>query len=143
MAGAAKILLVDDEAAVCRTCTKVLAADGHEVSSVPNGDEALDRIENDRFDVAVLDLKMPGSGGLRVLRAIRKVSPQTEVVVVTGYPTIENAKNEKYPITRPLWIYSAGEPEGQAKAFLDWILAPEGQKVVLDLGYVPVGEHAK
>jgi len=92
MAGAAKILLVDDEAAVCRTCTKVLAADGHEVSSVPNGDEALDRIENDRFDVAVLDLKMPGSGGLRVLRAIRKVSPQTEVVVVTGYPTIENAK---------------------------------------------------
>lgn len=92
MAGAAKILLVDDEAAVCRTCTKVLAADGHEVSSVPNGDEALDRIENGRFDVAVLDLKMPGSGGLRVLRAIRKVSPQTEVVVVTGYPTIENAK---------------------------------------------------
>jgi len=92
MAGAAKILLVDDEAAVCQTCTKVLAADGHEVSSVPNGDEALDRIENGRFDVAVLDLKMPGSGGLRVLRAIRKVSPQTDVVVVTGYPTIENAK---------------------------------------------------
>ena len=58
-------------------------------------------------------------------------------------PTIENAKNETYPITRPLWIYSAGEPDGQARAFLDWILAPEGQKVLLDLGYVPVGEHAK
>jgi len=58
-------------------------------------------------------------------------------------PTIENAKNEKYPISRPLWIYTAGEPEGQAKAFLDWILGPEGQKVVLELGYVPVGEHAK
>ena len=92
MAGAAKILLVDDETAVCQTCTKVLAADGHDVSSVSSGDEALDQVQNSRFDVAVLDLKMAGSGGLRVLRAIRKVSPQTEVVVVTGYPSIENAK---------------------------------------------------
>ena len=56
-------------------------------------------------------------------------------------PTVEHAKQGTYPITRPLLIYTVGEPEGRVKTFLDWILAREGQKVVLDLGYVPVGEH--
>lgn len=58
-------------------------------------------------------------------------------------PTAENAKRQKdgYPITRPLLIYTAGEPAGQVKDFLDWILSKEGQKVVLELGYVPVSAH--
>ena len=47
---------------------------------------------SDLFDVALLDLKIPGSGGLRLLRAIRRMSPQTDVVVMTGFPSIENAK---------------------------------------------------
>ena len=57
-------------------------------------------------------------------------------------PTAENAKKKQdgYPITRPLLIYTAGEPKGKVKAFLDWILGKEGQKVVLELGYVPVAE---
>ena len=54
-------------------------------------------------------------------------------------PTVENARNGSYPITRPLQIYAIGEPAGQVKEYLDWILAPEGQKIVLELGYVPVG----
>jgi DNA-binding NtrC family response regulator len=92
MRAPARILLVDNEPAVCRSCTTLLAADGHEVNTVSSGDEALDKIENDHFDVAVLDVKTAGSGGLRVLRAIRKAAPQTEVVVTTGYPSIANAK---------------------------------------------------
>ena len=92
MWAAAKILVVDDEAVVCRSCRRVLAAEGHDVSTALTGDEAMRKIESDCFDVALLDLKMPGSGGLRVLRAIRKTSPQTEVVVITGYPSVENAK---------------------------------------------------
>jgi phosphate transport system substrate-binding protein len=58
-------------------------------------------------------------------------------------PTVENAKKKDngYPITRPLFIYTAGEPNGKAKQFLDWILDKEGQKVVVELGYVPVGAH--
>ncbi len=55
-------------------------------------------------------------------------------------PTVENAKKNLYPITRPLQIYVLGEPVGPVKQYLDWILSPEGQKVVLDLGYVPVKE---
>lgn len=60
-------------------------------------------------------------------------------------PTPENAKKsnekERYPITRPLLIYTAGEPTGAIKDYLDWILSAEGQTVVRELGYVPVGDH--
>jgi phosphate transport system substrate-binding protein len=58
-------------------------------------------------------------------------------------PTMENAmkKKDRYPITRSLLIYTAGEPSGQVKTFMDWILAAEGQKMVDQLGYVPVAKH--
>lgn len=56
-------------------------------------------------------------------------------------PTAANARTGAYPITRPLLIYSAGEPTGPVKAYLDWILSPEGQAVVRELGYVPLGDH--
>ena len=56
---------------------------------------------------------------------------------------MENAKKQEdgYPITRPLLIYTAGEPSGKVKDFLDWILGKEGQKVVRRTGYVPVRDH--
>jgi phosphate transport system substrate-binding protein len=57
-------------------------------------------------------------------------------------PSVENAKKKesdpgRYPITRPLLLYTAGEPKEKAHAFLQWILDPPGQKVVAELGYVP------
>jgi len=58
-------------------------------------------------------------------------------------PTVENAKKREggYPITRPLLLYTAGKPKGKAKQLLDWILDKPGQKVVVELGYVPVGSY--
>jgi phosphate transport system substrate-binding protein len=56
-------------------------------------------------------------------------------------PTVENARRGLYPITRPLQIYSIGEPEGEVKKYLDWIHSSAGQKVVLQLGYVPLESH--
>jgi phosphate transport system substrate-binding protein len=56
-------------------------------------------------------------------------------------PTVQNARNNTYPITRPLQIYVIGEPAGAVKKYLDWILSPEGQKVVLETGYVPLDPH--
>lgn len=53
-------------------------------------------------------------------------------------PSVENAQNGTYPITRSLHIYTIGEPRENVKNYLDWILSAEGQKVVADLGYVPV-----
>ncbi len=88
----AKILVVDDEPVVCQSCQRILAAEDREVCVASTGEEAIQKIENDHFDVALVDLKIPGSGGLNLVRAIRKTSPRTEVVVITGYPSIENAK---------------------------------------------------
>jgi len=53
-------------------------------------------------------------------------------------PTLENARNGIYPITRPLQIYVIGQPAGPVKEYLDWILSPEGQEIVMQLGYVPL-----
>jgi phosphate transport system substrate-binding protein len=58
-------------------------------------------------------------------------------------PTLENAQNKTYPITRPLQIYTISEPIGAVKKYMDWIDSKYGQKVVLDLGYVPVPKHEK
>ena len=56
-------------------------------------------------------------------------------------PSVESVKNSSYPITRPLYIYTAGEPTGNVKEFLDWVRGPEGQAVVTELGYVPAKDH--
>jgi len=58
-------------------------------------------------------------------------------------PSVENAQNNSYPVTRPLQIYTIGEPAGEAKKYLDWIASKQGQQVVSDLGYVPVSKHDK
>ena len=88
----AKILVVDDEPIVCRSCQESLAPAGHEVCVALTGEEALRKIESHDFDIALVDLKVPGIGGMNLVRAIRKASPRTEVIVITGYPSIENAK---------------------------------------------------
>ena len=53
-------------------------------------------------------------------------------------PTVETAQNKTYPIARPLYLYTLGEPEGDAKKFISWVLSEAGQKIVQDTGYVPV-----
>jgi phosphate transport system substrate-binding protein len=53
-------------------------------------------------------------------------------------PTAETVNTGQYPIARDLYIYTAGEPEGQIRAYLDWILSPAAQEIVLELGFVPI-----
>jgi phosphate transport system substrate-binding protein len=54
-------------------------------------------------------------------------------------PTAEDARKGDYPITRPLLIYTLGEPTGPVREYLDWILSPKGQAIVDELGYVSIG----
>jgi len=56
-------------------------------------------------------------------------------------PTVETAVNGSYPIARPLYLYTRVAPEGALKEFIDWTLGPEGQKIVQDIGYVPVKQE--
>lgn len=73
------------------------------------------------------------------------VTPDQKVVAVSPgpgepgiLPSIETANAGTYPIARPLYMYTAGEPEGEIAAYLDWILGPEGQRLVKELGFVPL-----
>ena len=92
MSEQSKVLIVDDDAVVRLSYQRALQAAHYSVEAVTNGEDALAAVEQQRFDVVLLDLRMPGMDGMAVLRAIKRSSPYCEVVVITGYPTVETAK---------------------------------------------------
>jgi len=85
------ILVIDDEAAVNNNIRKILAKKGYSVDQAMNKEEALQKIEAKAYRLALLDLKMPGVQGLELLQAIREKSPETLVIIITGYASIETA----------------------------------------------------
>ncbi len=86
-----KILVVDDEPAICRTCFKILNDAGYDVKTVLSGSEVLPIIEKEMIDVMLLDLKMPGVDGMEILKEIRQVNSEIVVIIITGYATVESA----------------------------------------------------
>ena len=87
-----KILVVDDEEIVRLSHLRLLTRDDCNVAAVWNGADALREMERARFDLVLLDLRMPGMDGMTVLRVIKQRWPESEVVVITGYPSVETAK---------------------------------------------------
>lgn len=87
-----KILVVDDEEIVRRSYTRLLNHAHCSTAAAGNGADALRAMTLEPFDVVLLDLRMPDTDGLSVLKSIRDRWPQAEVVVITGYPTLETAK---------------------------------------------------
>jgi len=85
-----QVLVIDDDAVVGHSFDRVLTAKGYDVSTALSGEDALDTMENQEFDVVFTDIKMPGMGGLEVAERIKAKCPWTPVVVVTGYGTEEN-----------------------------------------------------
>jgi phosphate transport system substrate-binding protein len=73
------------------------------------------------------------------------VTPDQKVIAVARdaaspyvLPSVETANDGSYPVSRPLQMYTAGEPTEEIKAYLDWIQGEEGQAIVLELGFVPL-----
>jgi len=85
------ILLADDEATFRETFMKVLEEEGFAVTAVSDGREATEAIMKRPYAVAILDIQMPGSDGISVLREVTAVRPQTRVIMVTAYGTVEMA----------------------------------------------------
>ncbi|MBE3097413.1 MAG: sigma-54-dependent Fis family transcriptional regulator [Planctomycetes bacterium] len=85
------ILIVDDEESMRDACRQVLTPEGFAVTEAASGDEAMEAMRRESFDLAILDLKMPRMDGLDILRWIRQESPGTAAVVITGYPSVESA----------------------------------------------------
>ena len=88
---ACKVLLVDDEAGFLDPLLKRLRRRGITTAASNSGEEALQRIVTEPPDVVVLDVKMPGMGGLETLREIKRNHPLVEVIMLTGHASVEAA----------------------------------------------------
>ncbi len=86
-----RILVVDDEDIVRTSCSRTLSPEGYEVRLAKNGVEGLKMASEERFDLVLTDLKMPDMDGIEVLRIIKEKWPETAVIIVTGYQTVDTA----------------------------------------------------
>ena len=86
-----KILVIDDEDIVRLSCSRTLVPEGYELKMAKNGPEGLKLLEEETFDLVLTDLKMPNMDGIEVLANIKGKWPATDVVIVTGYQTVETA----------------------------------------------------
>lgn len=87
----ARILVVDDEDIVIKSCMRILADDHIQVDAVQDGLEALRKIEENSYDVMILDVMMPNMDGLEVLRRVKETHPDVDVIMITGLSQIGTA----------------------------------------------------
>lgn len=87
----AKILAVDDEAIVLDSFRKILVLGGYSIDTVEKGQEALGLIQKRDYDFVFVDLKMPEMNGIEVTKAVKHLRPDIDVIVITGYASVESA----------------------------------------------------
>jgi DNA-binding NtrC family response regulator len=87
----ARVLVIDDEPLIRDTLAEYLAQQGFTVDGAGSGEEALERAAGVRYDVALCDVQLPGIDGIETLERLLKISPQTFVLLITAYATVENA----------------------------------------------------
>ncbi len=85
------IHIIDDEPIIHEVLGDLLTAEGYEVESSLNGEEALEKFSPDTSDLILLDLLMPGMNGIEVLKRIKKIDPQSVIIIITAYASVESA----------------------------------------------------
>lgn len=86
-----RVLVVDDEADLRRACQKILERKSYTVLTATDGPEALQILRQEHVDVALVDLRLPGMDGLEVMREARRLHPDTAVLIITAYATVDTA----------------------------------------------------
>lgn len=89
--GSIKVLVVDDEKIMQDSCDRILTKEGYHVQIAASGEEAIEKFERESFDIIVLDIKMPGMGGIEALRRFKEKDPSITILIITGYPSIDTA----------------------------------------------------
>ena len=85
------ILLVDDEIINLENISRFLSKQGYQVQTASNGNEAIDQISQNQFDLVITDLKMGDIDGIQVMKTTKELLPDAEVIMITGYATINSA----------------------------------------------------
>jgi DNA-binding NtrC family response regulator len=86
-----RILVVDDEETIRGVLSQVLEEEGHEVTSAASGEEGLEFYKADPFPVVITDINLGGMDGIQLLQEIRKIDPDTLVVIITSYASMETS----------------------------------------------------
>ena len=87
-----RVLVLDDEPIVCKRLQPALEKLGFEVDTFTQSVEAMHQVQQSAYDIVITDLKMKEVDGMRFLEEVKKRRPQTEVIVITGFATMETAK---------------------------------------------------
>jgi DNA-binding NtrC family response regulator len=86
-----RILIVDDEKEFVEALSERLTMRNYNVSTAFSGEDAISKVKGHNYDVVILDVSMPGLGGVETLREIKKIKPLTEVIMLTGHATVDTA----------------------------------------------------
>lgn len=89
MKSKAKILVIDDEIQIRDWLAFRLEQQGYNVVTVPNGNEGIAKVKQEEFDIAILDIMMPEMDGITILGHIKRINPEIEAIMVTGFGTME------------------------------------------------------
>jgi phosphate transport system substrate-binding protein len=100
------------------------------MQSLPGTAAVVNAVVKDKYGI--------GYGGAAYAEGIKIIKVQKDEASQAFAPTAETIKNNQYPITRYLYMYSRSKPTGAMKEYVDWILSPEGQELVSKVGYFPV-----
>jgi len=87
-----KIFVIDDEQVIRNLFARILTVKGHEVMSVDNGKDALQKVMEQSFDIVFTDMVMPGMDGIVTFKALRKLKPNLPIVIMTGFAVEDKIK---------------------------------------------------
>jgi CheY-like chemotaxis protein/glycine cleavage system H lipoate-binding protein len=87
-----RILVVDDDPVIAQSCKRILSSEGYVVSVAEKGEEAINKVSKEEFSLVITDIRLPDIYGLIVLKETKVIQPESDVVVITGYPSLEDAK---------------------------------------------------
>jgi CheY-like chemotaxis protein len=85
------VLLIDDDETITKALTRTLAGEGFKVDTAPDGKRGLEKSRLVHYDVALVDIRLPDMDGTTLLRMLREENPEIKEIIITGYPSLENA----------------------------------------------------
>jgi CheY-like chemotaxis protein len=140
-----RVLVVDDDPAVRKSFDRVLTGKGYAVITAENGEEALRKLNEEKYDLVYSDIRMPGMSGLEVAEKVRARRPWTPVVIITGYGTdIAEERAKAAGVSK--FLHKPLSPaiiEDSARDVLAVPAAPVGAAVIAAAPEAPVAEVAR